>query len=82
MELYERIRRDRRDEEASIRELSRRYGVHRRTVHEALSSATPPARKVAERESPALGPWKATIRGWLEADVGDKVPPKELRILQ
>jgi transposase len=77
VELYERIRRDRRDEEASIRELSRRYGVHRRTVHEALESATPPQRKLPERESPALGPWKGIIRGWLEADEKDRVPRKQ-----
>jgi transposase len=77
VELYERIRRDRRDEQASLRELSRRYGVHRRTVKEALDSATPRERKVPERESPALGPWKDIIRGWLEADVADKVPRKQ-----
>jgi transposase len=77
VELYERIRRDRRDEDASVRELSRRFGVHRRTVHEALGSATPRARKVPERESPALGPWKDIIRGWLVADVEDKVPRKQ-----
>jgi transposase len=77
VELYERIRKDHRAEAASIRELARRHGVHRRTVREALESAEPPARKTAERESPALGPWKATIRGWLEADVAEKVPRKQ-----
>lgn len=77
MELYERIRRDRRDEEASIRSLAERYGVHRRTVREALESSTPPPRKTPERTSPALGPWKPVIRGWLEADIADNVPRKQ-----
>lgn len=38
-------------------------------------SAVPPARKVPERESTALGPWEATIRGWLKADL--EVPRKQ-----
>ena len=76
MELYERIRKEHRDG-ASIRALADRHGVHRRTVREAVASATPPPRKTPERESPALGPWKPVIRGWLEADVADKVPRKQ-----
>ena len=78
VELYERIRRDRRvDEQVSIRELARRHQVHRRTVREALASAVPTPRKVAERESPALGAYREIIRGWLTADVVDKVPVKQ-----
>lgn len=76
MELYERIRRDR-QAGAGIRELSRRYEVHRRTVHEALESAVPAPRRTPVRESPVLGPWKPVIRGWLETDVKDKVPRKQ-----
>jgi transposase len=46
VDLFERIRRDRRLEPGiSQRELARRYGVHRRTVREALTSAVPPPRK-------------------------------------
>ena len=75
MELYERIRRDRRVEGVSIRGLADRYGVHRRTVRQALASATPSGRKTAERASPALGPYKDTIRGWLTADLD--VPRKQ-----
>jgi len=77
VELYERIRRDRRLEEVSIRELARRHGVHRRTVREALESAVPVPRKVAVRDSPAMGPWRELARGWVEADVTDRVPVKQ-----
>jgi transposase len=76
VELYERIRRDRRvDPQVGIRELSRRYRVHRRDVRQALASATPPSRKTPVRALPALGPYEATIRGWLRADLD--APPKQ-----
>jgi hypothetical protein len=77
VELYERIRKDHRDEQLGVRALARRYRVHRRTVREALGSAVPPPRKTPKRESPALGPWKEVIRGWLEAEVADQVPRKQ-----
>jgi transposase len=54
VEQFENIRRQHRDEGASIRELARRHGVHRRTVRQALESAVPPARKTSERQAPAL----------------------------
>jgi transposase len=75
VELYERIRKDSRAG-LSIRALAGRYHVHRRTVRDALASATPSARKSAERESPALGPWRGLIRSWLEAD---RAVPKKQR---
>ena len=45
MELFEHIRRDKREGGASIRGLARRHRVHRRTVRQALRSALPPPRK-------------------------------------
>lgn len=69
MEQFEGIRRDRRDEQLSIRELARRHGVHRRTVRAALVDATPPARKVPERSAPVLGPHEQVVRRWLTEDL-------------
>lgn len=69
VELFELIRRDHRAEHLSIRELARRHGVHRRTVRQALAQAVPPPRKRPERRpAPALGPYRALIDAWLEAD--------------
>jgi transposase len=69
VELFERIRRDRRVEELSIRELAVRHGVHRRTVREALASAVPPPRKAyARRYRPAMDAWAEVVDGWLLAD--------------
>jgi transposase len=69
VEQFERIRRDGRDEELSIRELAARHRVHRRTVRAALADAVPPARKVPVRARPVSGRWVGTVRGWLEADL-------------
>jgi transposase len=68
VEQFEQIRRDARQEGLSVRALARRHGVHRRTVRQALTAALPPARKTPARAAPALGPWKAIITAWLEAD--------------
>ncbi|MCA1706258.1 MAG: IS21 family transposase, partial [Actinobacteria bacterium] len=70
VELYEQIRKARQREEGiSIRELARRFHVHRRDVRQALSSAVPPTpRNIAPRPAPVLGPWKSVIDDWLEAD--------------
>nr|WP_264017387.1 IS21 family transposase [Mycolicibacterium conceptionense] len=69
MESFEQIRRDRRLEGLSIRELAERHKVHRRTVRQALASAVPPARKqYPARPRPAIDPYVTIIDGWLTAD--------------
>jgi len=69
VELFEQIRRDRRVEELSIRELADRHRVHRRTVREALANAVPPPRKAyPPRARPAIDPHVEIIDGWLLAD--------------
>jgi hypothetical protein len=58
----------------SIRALARRHGVHRRTVRQALTDATPPARKVPERSAPATGRYVDLVRRWL---MEDQAAPRE-----
>ncbi len=70
VELFEEIRRDRRVEALSIRELAERHKVHRRAVRQALASALPPPRKpYVARSRPATDPWAGVIDAWL---IGDK----------
>jgi transposase len=69
VEQFEQIRRDRDREGLSIRGLAARHGVHRRTVKQALASPVPPAkRSPVGRPAPKLGPYRAVIDSWLEAD--------------
>lgn len=68
MELFERIRRDHREEGLSVRCLARRHRVHRRTVRQALASALPPPRARPTRTAPMMGPWIPLVREWLSAD--------------
>jgi hypothetical protein len=77
VELFEQIRRDRRVEKLSIRELADRHRVHRRTVRQALASAMPPPRKgYARRSRPAVDPWVEVIDSWL---LGDREVPRKQR---
>ncbi len=76
VELFEQIRRDRRLEGLSIRELAERHGVHRRTVRQALASAVPPPRKAYPgRPRPAIDPYLEVVDSWLLAD--REVPAKQ-----
>ena len=76
VELFEQIRRDRRVDKLSIRELADRHRVHRRTVRQALENAIPPPRKsYPPRRRPAIDPYVAIIDGWLLAD--REVPKKQ-----
>lgn len=69
MRLYEQIRKAHEREGMGIRELSRRFHVHRRDVRQALDSAVPSPRKVpVSKPAPKLDPWKPTIERWLEED--------------
>jgi hypothetical protein len=57
VELFARIRRDRRtDPRVSVRTLADRYQVHRRAVREALASAVPKERKKSPRRRSVLEP--------------------------
>lgn len=76
VELFEAIRRDARREELSIRGLADRYGVHRRTVRQALEAAEPPPRRVPQRVAPRLDPAKALIDAMLREDL---TAPKKQR---
>ena len=76
VELFEEIRRDREREGLSRRALADKHGVHRRTVRQALESAVPPPRKPPSvRPAPRLGPYRALIDSWLQAD--RTAPPKQ-----
>jgi transposase len=67
--LFEAIRRDARWEELSVRALAKRYGVHRRTVRQALGSPVPPARKSRTSVAPKLDPVKPLIDAMLREDL-------------
>lgn len=68
VELFARIRRDARVEGLSVRALAVRYGVHRRTVRQALDSAAPPERKQRQGVSWRLEPFKGAIDAMLTED--------------
>jgi len=81
-ELYARIRRDKRlDPTVSQRALAQRYGVHRRTVRQALESAVPPPRKASGTRVTALEPAK----GWIDRMLRENLaasPARKLTVRQ
>ena len=70
VELFEEIRKAESGKDSpSVRELSRRFGVHRRMVRQALDSALPPPRKLTQKgplrrsdpgRTPSTGGWPTT----------------------
>jgi len=85
VEVFEQIRRAHfGPEKTPIRELSRTFNVHRRTVRQALASPVPPDRKEAVRNAPALGPFMSTIDEWLASDATAGTPlngPMPMRVV-
>lgn len=68
MELYEEIRREYEHGAGTIKGVSRKLGVHRRMVREAVANAVPPERKVPARVRPKLAGAIPFIEAILEAD--------------
>ncbi|RBM11096.1 IS21 family transposase [Streptomyces sp. PT12] len=70
VDLFANIRRDKRlDPGVSQRALAEKYGVHRRTVRQALRSAVPPPRKAHKPRATVLDPAKAWIDAMLWEDL-------------
>jgi hypothetical protein len=66
--LFAAIRRDAAEPGLSHRALADRYGVHRRTVLQALQSPVPAARKPQPPRTSRLDPFKDSIRDMIQAD--------------
>jgi hypothetical protein len=67
-EQFSAIRYAARTEDVSIRTLASRFGVHRRTIRQALETPTPPARKKHVRPSRALNGLHGHIDAMLQAN--------------
>lgn len=77
VELFEDIRRARRDEGISIRDASKRFRVHRRDVRRAVNGQEPVPRAVASsRPAPVSGPWREWMRQVL---IDDQDAPRKQR---
>jgi transposase len=68
VELFAEIRREYQSGVGTIKGVSRKLGVHRRVVRQALADAVPPVRPYKARAKPALAPVQAFIDRILEAD--------------
>jgi transposase len=69
VELYAAIRFDWQRNQMSIRALADKYGVHRRTVREAVESPIPPPRRNPPRSAPVLESVRELIDGMLAEDL-------------
>lgn len=72
--LFEQIRRDSRVEGLSVRALAKRHRVHRRTVRQALASATPPESARRKWVSRKIDPFMDEIDGMLRSDLCQRRP--------
>jgi transposase len=68
VELFEQLRREYEFGIGTVKGVSRKFGVHRRMVRQALENAVPPVRRYRPRARPALTPVAAFIDGVLAAD--------------
>jgi transposase len=69
VELYAAIRFDRQRYQMSIRGLAEKYGVHRRTVREAIGCPIPPPRRTPVRASVVLDTVREAIDAMLTEDL-------------
>ena len=69
MELFAAIRFDWQRHGLSVRALADKYGVHRRTVRQAIASVLPPDRRTAVRSTPVLDGLRDLINAMLVADL-------------
>ena len=68
MELFAEIRREYQFGVGTMKGVSRKLGVHRRVVRQALADAVPPPRRYHARAKPTLAPVQAFIDRIVEAD--------------
>ena len=69
VELYAAIRFDWQRNQMSIRGLADKYGVHRRTVREAIESPIPPPRKSPPRRTLVMGVVRDAVDAMLAEDL-------------
>jgi len=69
MELFAAIRFDWQRHRMSIRALADKYGVHRRTVRQAIESVVPPDRRTPVRSTPVLDGVRGLIDAMLVEDL-------------
>jgi transposase len=76
VELFAEIRREYQSGVGTIKGVSRKLGVHRRVVRQALADAVPPVRPYRARARPTLDPVRNFIDRILEAD---RMAPRKQR---